>query len=453
MKKTLLASIILAGTLCQPTYADNYLASKPGGGNLNPGLYTHPESIEKFQDLRVGLSIHWGPSSLGGKEISWSRGEEIPKETYDQFYKKFNPTEFDANEWVQLAKDGGMKYILLTSKHHDGFSLWPSEYTDYNISNTPYKKDIVKALAEASQENDIVFGSYYSIIDWYHPDYEPYGHGGPGDLIKAQADSPNFNRYLSFMKSQLRELVVDYGAEIIQLDGEWDPSWNHQIGSDLYLYLRKLNDKVLVNNRTDVGREHLNPETGMWDWRIYAGDFDERERMVDWVQKESHVFGKSDNPWQAWVTIDQAQWSYNETPRLLSADEVLVDLLKTIGDNGNYLINLGPEPDGQFNKEQVKIVKQVGSWIKAHDKAIYATRGGPFSQEGVYTSTIKDNHLYLFVLDESLTKLSIDKVKKPVQKVSTYQGKPLSFTHSGQSLDIKLPSTGADKIRVIKLTL
>ncbi|WP_395343272.1 alpha-L-fucosidase [Ningiella sp. W23] len=288
---------------------------KPGGGDLNPGIYSHPKTMSDFQDMKIGLSVHWGPSSLGGKEISWSRGEQIPREEYDAYYQSFNPTQFNAQAWMDLMKEGGMKYIMLTSKHHDGFALWDSKYSTYDIASTPFKRNIVQELVDASKQNDIVFGSYFSIIDWYHPDYQPYDHGGPGELYATDASTPNFERYRMFMKAQLRELIQDYGAKIIQLDGEWDPSFNHDIGSHLYAYLRLLDPTVIINNRVDVGREHLPADTGMWDWKRYAGDFDERERMVDWIQKESKVFGRSVNPWQAWVTIDQAQWSYNETPR------------------------------------------------------------------------------------------------------------------------------------------
>ncbi|GAB5520365.1 MAG: hypothetical protein RhofKO_26160 [Rhodothermales bacterium] len=427
----------------------------PGGGNLNPGLYTHSEAIERFQDMRIGLSIHWGPSSHGGKEISWSRGEAIPKATYDAFYQQFNPTGFDADAWVQLAKEGGMRYILLTSKHHDGFSLWPSAVTEYDIANTPFERDIVGELADATRAQGLVFGSYYSTIDWYHPDYQPYGHGGPGPLFATHDDTPNYERYLVFMKQQLRELVQDYGAEIIQLDGEWDPTWNHERGSDLYLYLRHLNDEVLVNSRVDVGRQNKDPETGLWDWRIYAGDFEERERMVDWVPTEHHdgdVFGKTETPWQAWVTIDQAQWSWNATPRLLTADEIVLDLVKTIGDNGNYLINLGPRPDGTFEPEQVAIIQEVGQWIHAHDEAIYGTRGGPFSAEGAFTSTTTGDIAFLFVLDAELEAVTLDLGDRVLNDATTYAGESVDVQQVGTNATLQLPAS-QETVRVFRLTM
>jgi len=449
MKRNIISSFILILLLI----SSDGITQNRGGGNLNPGISTNQESIEKFMDLRLGLSIHWGPSSIGGKEISWSRDKEIPKEIYDNYYKTFNPSEFDAREWVELAIEGGMKYISITSKHHDGFSLWPSSYTEYDISSTPFKRDIVKELSEACKNEGLVFGSYYSIIDWYHPDYQPYNHGGPGELYPQFDDTPNFERYIIFMKNQLKELVIDYGAKIIQFDGEWDPTWNHQLGSDLYMYVRKLNDDVLVNSRTDVGRFNLNAETGMWDWRIYAGDFEERERMVDWVQNETHILGKSDSPWQAWVTVDQAQWSWNETPRLLSSDEVIIDLLKTIGDNGNYLINLGPRPDGTFHPDQVALVKEFGKWVRKYSEGIYGTRGGPFSQEDSYTSTIKDQTVYLFVYDHSLNKIKLDAGKHKVERVSDFEGEELSYSMENNSLIIEVPKQETENILVLKILI
>jgi alpha-L-fucosidase len=425
--------------------------AKPGGGDLNPGLYTHPESITKFEDMKVGLSVHWGPSALGGKEISWSRNKEVPTATYDNFYKSFDPVKFDAKDWVQLMKDGGMKYIILTSKHHDGFSLWPSKYTEYDMDNTPSKRDIVKELSVATKKANIVFGSYYSIIDWYHPDYTPNEHGGPGPLFTPEPGTPDFDRYVRFMKGQLRELVVDYGADIIQFDGEWDKTWNHQRGSDLYKYVRTLNPKTLVSSRVDVGRYHLDPKTKQWDFGKYAGDFDERERMVDWiVGEESRVFGKSNNPWQAWVTIDQAQWAWNATPRLLKTDEIIVDLVKTVGDGGNYLINLGPRADGSFEPEQAEMIRTVGRWLKQNGDGIYGTKAGPYSKEGAYTSTVKGKAITLFVLDPKLTEVTLATGSTKLGRAKDSAGKSVATRRTAAGMTIELSQTTSGPVRIIR---
>ncbi len=165
---------------------------------------TPPEAVEAWKDMRFGMFIHWGPSSLTGGEISWSRGKKTPVAEYDLLYRKFNPTEFNADEWPQIAKNAGMKYLVITTKHHDGFCLWPSKHTDYHIGNTPLKRDVLKELAEACKKHGVKFGTYYSVADWVHPDFP---QGGPG----TKRPNPNLDRYFEYLRSQLTELFTNYG--------------------------------------------------------------------------------------------------------------------------------------------------------------------------------------------------------------------------------------------------
>src|SRR3546814_533843 len=162
-------------------------------------------------DKRFGMFIHWGPVSLRGTEIGWSRGREVSKEDYDNLYKEFNPVLFDANDWVKAAKDAGMKYLTITARHHDGFSLWPSKFTEYDIAATPYKKDIVGALAKACKKADIEFCIYYSVLDWYHPDYPI--HSAADQTIDPKAD---MDRYIMIMKNQLKELITRYDPYMLR---------------------------------------------------------------------------------------------------------------------------------------------------------------------------------------------------------------------------------------------
>ncbi len=157
-----------------------------GGGEANPALHTNRASLEKWRDMRFGMFIHWGPVTLRGTEIGWSRGKQVPTEEYDKLYKEFNPVLFDADEWVRIAKAAGMKYIILVTKHHDGFALWDSDYTDYDIMAGPFKRDIVKELSEACKRRGILFGTYYSILDWRHPDYPIYLLNGKKCARKMQ---------------------------------------------------------------------------------------------------------------------------------------------------------------------------------------------------------------------------------------------------------------------------
>jgi alpha-L-fucosidase len=431
-------------------------SQKIGGGELNPGIYTNEESLKRFQDMRFGLSIHWGPNSVAGKEISWSRGDLTPKEEYDNFYKQFNPTKFNADEWVKLIQDFGMKYVSITAKHHDGFTMWNSDYSDYDIAATPFKRDIVKELSDACQKKGIVFGTYYSILDWYHPDYQPYGHGGAGNLFQKYNDTPNLERYTIYMKNQLRELIQKYNTQIIQFDGEFDTTFTHRMGSDLYVYLRKLNDKVLINNRTDKGRYTMPrfPDESGWRPQIYAGDFEERERYTTGEDiSKSKILGKSSHPWQAWISLDKSQWSWKTKPRLLNYQEVVKDLLKTIGDNGNYIVNMAPSYEGGFNPEAIATMTKVGNWVKQHSTAIYDTRGGDFVQEGIYTSTRKGNTINLFVFDTTLKTIELS-TNENVLKIQNEKKVMSKFKQLNNSLSIEIGQAQADDfVRVFTIQL
>lgn len=384
------------------------LAHAQGGGDLNPGLHVDPGAASRFQDLRVGLSIHWGPSSLTGYEISWSRGRHksnqrqlIPVADYDQLYRKFNPVKFDPEEWARLAKRWGMRYLIPTGKHHDGFALWFSHVSDYDMENTPFRRDIMKELGDACRRNGIVFGSYYSNLDWHHPEWPAYDPE-PGPLHR-QPDSPVLDRYLEYMRAQLTELVRDYGVEILQFDGEWLKPWTHEIGSRMYRDLRALSSSLILSSRIDRGRQGArDPATGGWNWRQYAGDYEERERHVDWLsasgkgQKEDG--GWSEHPWQAWITVDRRQWSWNPEPDLVTADELILDVVRTSGANGNLAINVGPRPDGSFHPDQIAIMDGLGKWLARYGESIYGTRGGPFRPAPWGVSTRKGKQAYLHLL-------------------------------------------------------
>jgi alpha-L-fucosidase len=451
MKKVIITFLII-----QLSFAQN--ESKIGGGELNPGIYSNEKSIENFQDLKLGVSIHWGPNSIAGEEISWSRGKETPAADYDQFYKSFNPVKFNANEWISVFNDFGAKYIIVTTKHHDGFSMWHSNFSQYDIENTPFKRDYLKELSHACNKKSIVFGTYYSTLDWFHPDYQPYGKGGPGKLFPTDAATPNLNRYWIYVKNQLNELINKYDSKIIQFDGDWDPYWTHNIGSDIYLYIRKLNDKVIVNSRTDKARHD---EKGIlkktpWEPKIYAGDFEERERLTTNLNDgsdQTEMLGKTYYPWQAWVTLDKFQWSWKKDFKFISSEELVIDFLKTIGDGGNYLINVGPKPDGTIEQSAIDVLRKSGSWIKSHSNAIYGSKAGPFVKENVYTSTQKGKQVYLFVFDETINTIELD-TKDKIVSIVDEKKKPVLFNQSNTKLTITLNNSNEkDFVKVYTITI
>jgi alpha-L-fucosidase len=444
-------------TILFTIYVEKIIAQKAGGGELNPGIYTNEKARKNFEDMRVGVSIHWGPNAIEGEEISWSRGKETPREKYDNLYKTFNPTKFNADEWARIMDAFGAKYIVVTTKHHDGFSMWHSDYSEYDIANTPFKRDYLKELSDACQRKNITFGTYYSTLDWFHPDYQPYGHGGPGTVFPTDKETPNFNRYLIYVKNQVRELIEKYNTKIIQFDGDWDKTWTHETGSDMYLYIRKIKDEIMVNNRTDKGRYSAPrfPDRGPWRADIYAGDFEERERLTTNLNDGSEqieMLGKSPYPWQAWVTLDRSQWSWKEKFKFLTSEEVVIDLLKTVGDGGNYLINIGPRPDGAFEPAAVEVISKAGVWIKKHANAIYGTQGGPFVDEGKYTSTVKGKEINLFMLDKSINKMALKNSKQKIVSITDEKGKKVMFKQNGSEITFEAGDS-ADFIRYYKLVV
>lgn len=397
-------------------------AQYSGGGEANPGLSTPREALDEFQDMRFGMFIHWGPVSLRGEEISWSRGKEIPIEEYDQLYKEFNPKLFSAADWVGTAKAAGMKYLILTSRHHDGFSLWDSKFTAYDMAATPYGKGVLKELARECQKQGIKFGTYYSICDWYRPDY-PVVYPDPDYTFNEErsmdaATREKMEQYITFMKNQLRELIEEYNTFLIWFDGEWEWAWTHEMGMDMYAYLRGLNDNILINNRVDKGREGMEDKSR--DPR-FAGDFATPEQSI----------GNFDNlyAWETCMTIGN-QWAWKPNETLKSKQECIHTLLHTIGGDGNLLFNVGPGPDGRMEPDQVQLLKEMGEWISKNEDAIYGTRGGPYMPAEGMVSTHKKNHIYLHLLEHPGKKLTL-----PLQKEILITS--ASFLEGGTYIELK----------------
>jgi len=366
------------------------MAQYSGGGESNPDLLTNQESLQEFLDMRFGMFIHWGPVALKGKEISWSRGREIPIKEYDKLYLDFNPELFSAADWVGTAKAAGMKYLIITSRHHDGFSLWDSKFTDYDMAATPYGKGILRELAEECKKQGIKFGTYYSICDWYREDYpveypsDDYTFHEPrsmDSLTLAQMD-----HYITFMKNQLNELIEDYNTFLIWFDGEWEWAWTHEMGTDMYAYLRDLNDELLINNRVDKGREGMGDQSRS---AVFAGDFATPEQEVSAFD--------NNYAWETCMTIGE-QWAWKPDEKLKSKKECIHTLLQTVGGDGNLLFNVGPMPDGRIEQRQIDRLKEIGEWLNINGEAVYGTRGGPYLPTEGMVSTFKEDKIYIHLL-------------------------------------------------------
>ena len=418
-------------------------AQLSGGGEGNPDLSTHNEALEKFRDMRFGMFIHWGPVSLRGTEIGWSRGVEVPIEEYDNLYKEFDPMLFNAADWVGAAKNAGMKYIVITSRHHDGFSLWDSKYTDYDMAGTPYGKGVLKALADECRKQGIEFGTYYSICDWYHPDY-PVEYPSPAYQFRNErtmdtATKMQMDRYIAYMKNQLRELIEECNTFVLWFDGEWEWAWTHDMGMDMYAYVRNLKDDILVNNRVDKGR------SGMADIsrsNIFAGDFATPEQTVGAFDNK--------NAWETCMTI-ASQWAWKPNDKLKSEKECIHTLLRTIGGDGNLLLNVGPMPDGRIEQRQMDRLKEMGDWISLNQEAVYGTRGGPYLPTEIVVSTHKDNKIYLHLLENpgGKLKMPLDKGIKITKAYFLQDNSPLAVIRDKESFTLTLPESMPDEVATV----
>ena len=384
---------------------------------------TTEKDLQWWRDARFGLFIHWGPVSLKGTEIGWSRGREIPIEVYDNLYKDFNPVKFNAAEWVRIAKAAGTKYIVITSKHHDGFAIFDSKYTDYDITSTPFKRDVLKELARECKKQNIKLCFYHSIIDWHHPDYLPRG---AGDM--RPAEGAVFERYVTYMKNQLSELLTNYGPiGILWFDGEWDPTWTPEQGEALYAYVKSLQPHIIINNRVGKGRAGME---GITQAGQFPGDYDTPEQQI----------GKFniDRPWETCMTICQ-QWAWKPDDRLKPLKECIHTLVRAAGGDGNLLLNVGPMPDGRIEQRQADRLKEMGDWLKKYGESIYKTRGGPFKPGSWGASTYKNKTVYIHILNWSNDVIVLPPIPKKIIKTSVLTGGAATIKQTNESIEISLP--------------
>jgi alpha-L-fucosidase len=325
------------------------------------------DRLEWWKDARFGMFIHWGPVSLKGTEISWSRGGTgIPIEEYDSLYKQFNPVKYNADEWVKLAKDAGMKYIIFTSKHHDGFCMWDTKYTDYNIMNSPFKRDVMKELAAACKKHGMALGFYHSTCDWYNPDFPLTSPGG-----SVRRPTSNLERYTIYLKNESAEIIKNYGPLLVMwydVPQEFDAIR----GEGVIDYIRTIQPDILVNNRTGA-----------------PGDFDTPEQQVGAFENT--------RAWETCMTIGR-QWAWKPNDEVKSLEQCIHSLIRSAGGDGNLLFNVGPKPDGSIEPLQAERLREMGKWLEKYGYTIYGTRGGPFKPTDWGVSTRKGNKIFLHIL-------------------------------------------------------
>lgn len=399
-----------------------------------------------FQDMKFGIFLHWGIYSMMGQGEWVMQNRNINYQEYPKLAAGFCPSLFDADEWVDAIKASGAKYITITSRHHDGFSMWNSEASDYNVVKaTPFKRDVLKELSEACQRKKIGLHFYYSHLDWGRTDY-PLGRTGLG--TGRPTGQQDWKHYQAFMNQQLTELLTNYGPiGAIWFDGVWDHDsdpqpfdWELRQQYDL---IHKLQPSCLVANN-----HHLVPFAGE-DVQIFERDLPGENKAG--YSGENGV--SKTLPLESCETMNRT-WGYNITDRDYKSTRQLIHLLVgAAGRNANLLLNIGPEPNGQLPREAITRLREMGLWMTQYGETIYGTRGGEVEPHAWGVTTQKDNRLFVHILDLQDTGLFLplnnNKVKRAVEFKS---GKQVKFTRVSNGITLQLEQVPTDIDYVVELT-
>jgi len=409
--------------------------------------YSPPESNlearEWFQDAKFGLFIHWGVYSVRGRGEWTMYNDQIPIPQYERLPEFFNPINFDATEWVRIAKAAGMKYITITSKHHDGFAMYNSKVSDWDIiDRTPYKKDVLKMLAKECQRQGLSLFFYYSQLDWRHSDYWPIGRTGGGLGKPAGGD---WNKYLEYQNAQLTELLTNYGdIGGIWFDGWWDKKKANWQLEKTYALIHSLQPQTLIGNN-----HHMPPFDGE-DFQMFEKDLPGKNTTG--FSGESEI---GNLPLETCETINSS-WGFNLTDRNYKSTRELVQyLVKAAGNNSNFLLNIGPMPNGEIQPEFVQRLTEIGQWLKTYGESIYDTRGGPIEQRTWGVTTTKEKTVYVHILDWQDTTLSIPLFGQKVRRaILLNTGEQIKIDKNSDGMVLHLPVINSEDFdTIIKLML
>lgn len=424
----LVALLCMAGA---PLRAENY---KPTPENL--------QSRRQFSEDRFGIFIHWGIYSTFAQGEWYLQDGPLRREEYAKAANAFYPHDFDAKAWAKVFKKAGARYITFTTRHHDGFSMWNTRQSDYNIMHTPYGKDVVAQLAEACRENNLALHLYYSHIDWMRDDY-PMGRTGRGvGKDTAKADWPH---YFAFMNRQLTELLTQYGAvRAIWFDGWWDhdqtkPAFDWQL-PEQYALIHRLQPACLVGNN-----HHQQPNEGE-DLQFFERDVPGENK----AGLSGQAIGRL--PLETCETMN-GMWGYKVADQnYKSADQLIQLLVRTASKGANLLLNVGPQPDGNLPAAAVERLEAMGEWLQVNGESIYGTTAGSLGDGKNVVSTRRGSKVYVHILDPEIKMLDLS-CSDQVKKVYRFgKGTPLSFKYGRKRLSFAAADEQVpDRIYVVEL--
>lgn len=352
-----------------------------------------------YTDARFGMFIHWGLYAIPARG-EWVRStEQMPEEDYMKFFHEFNPVDYDPKKWARAAKEAGMKYVVLTAKHHDGFCLFDSKYTDYKSTNTPCGRDLVGEYVEAVRAEGLKVGLYFTLLDWHHPDYPHYGdaHHPMRNHPECGNENRNFDNYVEYLHNQVREVCTNYGKiDIIWFDFSYGEGPDAMRGekwqaTKLVDMVRTLQPGIIIDNRLEVSGEGFG---SMWEGNPtpYHGDFVSPEQIIP----PNGLLDKNgkDLVWEACVTMNN-HWGFCANDHFFKPSGMLVKkLVECVSKGGNLLLNVGPDAKGNIPEESMQILREIGDWMKKNSESIYGCGKSQIAKPDIGRITQKGNKVY-----------------------------------------------------------
>jgi len=412
------------------------------------------DAREWFKNAKFGLFIHWGVYSQLGDGEWVMNNQNISIEEYEKLPSFFNPIDYDADAWVKMAKDAGMKYITITSRHHDGFSMFDSKVTDYTIvKKTPYKKDVLKALSEACKKEGIKLFFYYSLLDWHDDNYFPRGRTGTKIPGRGTGD---WETYIAFMKAQLTELLTNYGEIAgIWFDGHWDQKewdgkrfgavkidWHYDA---IYKLIHDLQPQCLIGNN-----HHIAPIEGE-DFQMFEKDLP-GNNTTGWGTDASDI---GQLPLEVCQTIN-GSWGFNLQDRKHKTEKELIHyIIKAAGYGSNLLLNVGPMPNGKIQNKHITSLQKMGAWLSEHGETIYNTTGGGIAPTDEMVFTRKGKTVFLHILDEHKDVYFVKDFKAGVKNMRFYKSKTkVTYKITKYGMFVEVPKAQRERLdTIIEITL
>jgi len=375
-------------------------------GVKGPGLNLPPEKMQWWEDEKFGMFIHWGLYAIPATGEWTMFNQKIPAEEYAKYADQFNPKSFNADEWASIAKSAGMKYMVMVTRHHDGFAMWnsPSSYRHYNSMETAAHRDFVAAYTAACRKAGLSVGLYYSPMDWRFPGYfDPKGLPENAALMKQQA------------YGQVEELMKNYGKiDILWYDGGWLSHKGSDADAAWFWEPLKLNT-IVRKYQPDIV---INPRSGMFgDFQVNEGSAEVKGPIID-------------IPWEKCLNLNGASWGFNTAQHLMSRKSIIQMLVNVVDRGGNMLLNVGPDRDGVIPPTHVARLKEVGEWLNKNGESIYGTRAGPFQPvDSLYGGTHKGNMIYIHLINSSkiTQQLQLPAIGQKIESCTMLNGKKIKF--------------------------